>query len=56
MDSSLSDTLSGKSCITDEENVEEHTFRDTLHKTVTERHLLLVISGSSHLEFTPVLK
>jgi hypothetical protein len=43
MDSSISDTLSGESCTTDEDNVKEHKIRDTLHKTVSERHLLLVI-------------
>ena len=44
MDSSISDTSSGEACTTDEDNVEEHTNRDTVHKTVSERHLLLVIS------------
>jgi len=44
MDCSISDSLSGESCTTDEDNVEEHTIRDTLEKTVSERHLLLVIS------------
>lgn len=29
MDSSISDTLSGEYCTTDEDNIEEHTIRDT---------------------------
>ena len=44
MDSSISDTSSGEACTTDEDSVEEYTIRDTVHKTVSERHLLLVIS------------
>jgi hemerythrin-like domain-containing protein len=28
-DSSISDTLSGEYCTTDEDNIEEHTIRDT---------------------------
>jgi len=44
MGSSISDTSSGEACNTDEDNVEEHTIRDTVHKTVSQRHLLLVIS------------